>query len=175
MRPPEGGSETTQLQVPERWRRSRVDPSGFISRLFGDYLICDELADYFGNGLDCFIFTSSYRASACWYFRWYRQQSVTKILSNSIRYRIWRLPARGTIAFIPQAEFRVADLLFRDDGRTLERYIDRLIEIGGPDHDVGRFARIHDAVLHLVGNINSQRDIGGVLRRCMASGTEQAE
>jgi len=30
-----------------------------------------------------FIFASQYRASACWYFCWYRQQSTMKIASNS--------------------------------------------------------------------------------------------
>src|ERR1700735_2665110 len=49
MRPPGGGSETTQLLVPKRWRSSHVDPSDFMSRLFGDYIICDELTDDVGR------------------------------------------------------------------------------------------------------------------------------
>lgn len=42
------------------------------------------------------FFACQSRPSACWYFCWYRQQSATKIISNSISYGIRRLPARGT-------------------------------------------------------------------------------
>lgn len=43
-----------------------------------------------------FIFASYYRASSCWYFRWYRPSSTIKTTSNSNGYDIRRLPARGT-------------------------------------------------------------------------------
>jgi hypothetical protein len=43
-----------------------------------------------------FYFFQLIRASACWYFCWYRQQSATKIVSNSIAYGNRRLSARGT-------------------------------------------------------------------------------
>jgi hypothetical protein len=43
-----------------------------------------------------FIFASEYRASSCWYLCWYRQQSTTKMVSNSNGYSTKRLPARGT-------------------------------------------------------------------------------
>ncbi|UPJ49070.1 hypothetical protein IVB30_39880 [Bradyrhizobium sp. 200] len=36
----------------------------------------------------CFIFASRYRASSCWYYCWYQQQSMTKIVSNSNGYGI---------------------------------------------------------------------------------------
>jgi hypothetical protein len=48
------------------------------------------------RGACCFIFASYYRASSCWYFRWYRPPSTTKTTSNSNGYGIRRLPARGT-------------------------------------------------------------------------------
>ena len=47
------------------------------------------------RGAYCFIFASYYRASSCWYFRWYRPPSTMKTISNSNGYGIRRLPARG--------------------------------------------------------------------------------
>jgi len=42
-------------------------------------------------------FFSSSRASACWYFCWYRQESKKKITSNPGGYGIMRLPARHQV------------------------------------------------------------------------------
>jgi hypothetical protein len=42
-----------------------------------------------------FIFVGEYRASSCWYLCWYRQQSTTKVGSNSNGYASKQLSARG--------------------------------------------------------------------------------
>jgi hypothetical protein len=47
-------------------------------------------------GSPLIYFCQLYRASSCWYFCWYRQQWVTKIILNSIGYGIKQLSARGT-------------------------------------------------------------------------------
>jgi hypothetical protein len=44
-----------------------------------------------------FYFCQLYRASSCWYFCWYRQQSTKKITLHSEGYGSGRVSARGTI------------------------------------------------------------------------------
>jgi hypothetical protein len=47
-------------------------------------------------GKPAVLFLSEYRASSCWYLCWYRQQSTTKVTSNSNCYASKQLSARGT-------------------------------------------------------------------------------
>jgi hypothetical protein len=71
------------------------------------------------RGACCFIFASYYRASSCWYFRWYRPSSTMKTISNSNGYGIRRLPARVRNMFDglrPSAD----GVPGPDDARTLE-------------------------------------------------------
>jgi hypothetical protein len=43
-----------------------------------------------------FYFCQLYRASSCWYFCWYRQQSTKKITLHSNGYGSGRVSAKGT-------------------------------------------------------------------------------
>jgi hypothetical protein len=60
------------------------------------------------RGACCLFLPAKYGTSACWYFCWYRQQSMAKACVNSDIYGIKRLSARGTsraFALIRQRSF----------------------------------------------------------------------
>jgi hypothetical protein len=60
-----------------------------------------SVARLLSGSLLLLFFACQYRPSACWYFCWYRRQSATKTISNSISYDTRRLSARGTKLKIP--------------------------------------------------------------------------
>ena len=70
--------------------RSNCDPSRVRFQL-GRFWRPERHGAFPLQGACCFIFASSYRASACWYFCWYRQQSKTKTATNSNGYGTRRL------------------------------------------------------------------------------------